>query len=228
MSFAFVQSLDASVEDDFQFGEVRLQLLRDVVAQWWDLTILFRREAFENGDSRVYGKAAAAGVSYLADKITQLGIAVATVDADSMLYRHIDFNCITHGFYAIGYQRRMSHQAGADHVVLHSVAGATNVQVDLVVTMVLGHLGAGCEITRHAAAELQRQRMLHFVMAHNASRIEKNQREDGDNHGVKQGITGKLTQEVPAMQISPIQQRRHAEEASRADAAGFLLCGCVL
>src|SRR5690606_4577308 len=85
MSFAFVQSLDASVEDDFQFGEVRLQLLRDVVAQWWDLTILFRREAFENGDSRVYGKAAAAGVSYLADKITQLGIAVATVDADSML-----------------------------------------------------------------------------------------------------------------------------------------------
>src|SRR5690606_21237658 len=125
MSFAFVQSLDASVEDDFQFGEVRLQLLRDVVAQWWDLTILFRREAFENGDSRVYGKAAAAGVSYLADKITQLGIAVATVDADSMLYRHIDFNCITHGFYAIGYQRRMSHQAGADHVVLHSVAGAT-------------------------------------------------------------------------------------------------------
>src|SRR5690606_1747024 len=189
----------------------------------WDLTILFRREAFENGDSRVYGKAAAAGVSYLADKITQLGIAVATVDADSMLYRHIDFNCITHGFYAIGYQRRMSHQAGADHVVRHSVAGATNVQVDLVVTMVLGHLGAGCEITRHAAAELQRQRMLHFVMAQIACGTAMNQRAGGDHLGVKQGIAGKLTQEVPAMPISPIHHRRHAEEARRAGAAGFWL-----
>src|SRR5690606_23607890 len=189
----------------------------------WDLTILFRREAFENGDSRVYGKAAAAGVSYLADKITQLGIAVATVDADSMLYRYIDFNCITHGFYAIGYQRRMSHQAGADHVVLHSVAGATNVQVDLVVTMVLGHLGAGCEITRHAAAELQRQRMLHFVMAQIAYRVPVNRRAGGDWRGGKDGTAGELPADVAAMAIGPIHRRRHAEEPRRAGAAGFWL-----
>ncbi|MNR25933.1 hypothetical protein D3C85_1431110 [compost metagenome] len=59
----------------------------------------------------------------------------------------------------------MAHQAGADHVVLHPVAGAADVKIHLVVARVFRQPRTGRQIRRHTAAQLQRERMFRLVMA---------------------------------------------------------------
>ena len=82
----------------------------------------------------------------------------------------------------------MAHQAGADHVVLHPIAGAADVEIHLVVTRGLGELRARRQIARHTATQLQRQRMFGLVVTQKPRRIAMQQR--AGCHGVEQGMLG--------------------------------------
>lgn len=220
---ALVEGLDAAVEHQFQVREVGLQLRRHVIAQRWDLTVLLGRQAFEDGDARMHGEAAAPGVAHLADEIAQLGVAVAAVDADAVLDRDRDADRVLHGLDAIGHQTRMAHQAGADHVVLHPVAGAADVEVDLVVASLFGQAGAGGQVRRHAAAQLQGQRVLGLVMAQETLGVVVQQGAGGDHFGVEQGVLGEQAQEEPTVSVCPVHHRRHREAAGWLGARGLWL-----
>ncbi len=215
MLAAFLERLDATIENDLEMGKVPLQLRGDVIAQRWHFAVLFRRQPFEDGNARMHGEAAATGFLHLADEIAELGIAVATIDADAMLDRHVDAHGVAHRFHAVGHQCGMCHQAGADQVVLHTVAGAADVEVHLVVASRLGHSRAGRQVRRHAAAQLQRQRVLGLVVAQKARSIAIDQRARGHHLGIEQGMAGELTQKVAAVVICPVHHRRHAEAAGR-------------
>lgn len=78
----------------------------------------------------------------------------------------------------------MAHQAGADHVVLHPVAGAADVEVDLVIALRLRQARAGRQIGRVAAAQLQGQRVFAIVVAQKTLGIAMQQRAGGDHLGV--------------------------------------------
>ncbi len=194
-------------------GKSLLQLRRDLVAQRRHLAVFLGREPFEDGDPRMHGEAPAPGLAHLADEIAEFGIAVAPVDTDAVLHRHRYLHRIQHRLHAVRHQRRMPHQAGADHVVLDPVAGATDVEVDLVVAGLFRQPRAGRQFRRHAAAQLQRQRVLAFVVAEEALAIAVQQRAGSDHLGVEQGVTGQLAQEEAAVAIGPVHHRRNGKAA---------------
>ncbi|MCY1436852.1 hypothetical protein D9M71_529900 [compost metagenome] len=163
----------------------------------------------------MHGKTAATGVAHLADEIAQLGVAVAAIDTDAVLDRYRDLHRILHRLHAIADQRRMAHQAGADHIVLYPITRAADIEVDLVIACGLGQLGARGQVSRHAAAQLQGQRMLGLVMAQEPLGIAVQQGTGGDHFGVEQGVAGEQAQEEPAVAVGPVHHRRNAEPARR-------------
>ena len=98
------------------------------------------------------------------DKVAQEGVAVLIVDADAGLHRHRDRHHVAHRLDAVGDQRRLPHQTGAEHAVLHAIGRAADVEVNLVVTALLRQFGAVRQRGRIAAAQLQRHRMLFFAV----------------------------------------------------------------
>ena len=107
----------------------------------------------------------------------------------------------------------MRHQDRADHIVLHPVAGAADVQVHFVVTRGLGHTGAGGQISRDTAAQLERQRVLGFVVAQEAVVVAVEDRAGSDHLGVEQGVFGEQAQEEPAVAVGPIHHGGDGEAA---------------
>ncbi|MNI92106.1 hypothetical protein D3C73_1498610 [compost metagenome] len=105
-----------------------------------------------------------------------------------MLDRHRRRHCITHGLDAIGHQRRVGHQTSADHVVLHPVARAADVEVDLVIARLFGQARTGCQVGRHTTAQLQGKRMLGHIVAQETVRVVVQQGASGDHFGVEQGV----------------------------------------
>ncbi len=62
---------------------------------------------------------------------TLLGILV--VDANAAFDRHRQVRRVAHGAHAIGHQRRLRHQAGAEAAGLHPIGRAADIEVDLVI-----------------------------------------------------------------------------------------------
>lgn len=98
----------------------------------------------------------------------------------------------------------MGHQDRANHVVLHPVAGAADVEVHLVVAGVLGHAGAGGQVGGDATAQLQGEWMLGLVMAQETFVVAVEDCAGGDHLGVEEGVFGQQAQKVPAVPVSPI------------------------
>jgi hypothetical protein len=146
-------------------GKVALELVDHFVPQRRDLAVFLRAQALQPGVARVDDEDPAAGFAHLADKIAHEGVALDPVDADAVFHRHRNVHHVHHGLHAVGHQRRLGHQAGAEGAALHPLAGAAAVQVDLVIAPFLPELGANGQIFRLAAAQLQRHRVLFFMKA---------------------------------------------------------------
>lgn len=187
---AGVQGLNAAIQDELEIRKILHQLRGHVVAQRRDLAILLGRQPFEDGDARMHGEAAATGLGDLADEIPQGVVAVPPGDADAVLDRHRDGHGIAHRLDAVGHPLGIGHQAGADHVVLHPVAGAADVQVDLVIPRLLTQPRGGGKFGRHAAAQLQGQGMLGLVMTQESLGVAMQQGAGGDHLGIEQGVLG--------------------------------------
>nr|GEX44184.1 transaldolase [Tanacetum cinerariifolium] len=183
---ALLQRLDATVEDNFQLGKVMLELGGDIIAQRRDVTVFLGRQTLKDGDAGVHGEAGATGIADGADELAQLLVTVASIDADAVLHRHRNRHRVAHGLDAVGDQLRMPHQHRADHVVLHPIAGAADVEVHLVVARRLRQACAGSQVSRVAAAQLQRQRMLRLVVAQEPLGVTVQQRAGGDHLGIEQ------------------------------------------
>ena len=211
MFMALLQRLDAAVENNLQRSEVLLQLRRHVIAQGWNVAVLLWRQPFQNRNPSMHRKTAAARVLHRPDKVTQLGITVPPIDPDTVLDRHRNRHRIAHRLHTIGHQGRVSHQDRADHIVLHPVARAADIQVHFVVASGLGHTRTGGQVSGDTAAKLERQRVLGFVMAQEAVMVAMQDCAGGDHLGVEQGVFGEQAQEEPAVTVGPVHHGCNAK-----------------
>ena len=90
---------------------------------------------------------------------------ILVVDADPALDGDGNFDRALHRRNALGDQRRLRHQAGAEAAVLHPVGRTADIEIDFVVAEILADLRSGGEIARVGTAELQRHRMLARIEA---------------------------------------------------------------
>ena len=148
------------------------------------------------------------------NEITEEFIAILVVDADTGLHRDRDRHHIAHRFDTVGHQRRVTHQAGAKHPVLHAIGGAADVEIDLVIAARLGQLRALRQGLRVAAAELQCDRVLFFAIRQVVA-FAMNNRPGGHHFGIQQRMPRQQPQEVAAMSVSPVEHRRDGEAMSR-------------
>ncbi len=152
----------------------------------------------------MHRKTGTPGIPHRPDEITQLGITVAPIDPDTMLHRHRNRHRIPHRLHAIRHQCRVRHQDRADHIVLHPITRAADVQVHFIVTGSLSHTRTGGQVGRNTAAQLQREWVLGFVVTQEALVVAVQDRAGGDHLGVEQGVLGEQAQEEPAVAVGPV------------------------
>ena len=81
----------------------------------------------------VNNKGLAARLADGADKITHKIVTLGLVNANAVLHRNRHLHNINHGFDAFSDQQRLIHQASPKRAALDALAGATAVQINLVV-----------------------------------------------------------------------------------------------
>ena len=129
------------------------------------------------------------------------------------LHRHRNFHRRFHGGDAVGHQRRLDHQAGAEAAFLHPVGRAADIEIDLVVAEIFADARASAERRRIAAAELQRHRMLGRIEAEQPRAVAAQHRAGGQHFGVDQRAAREQAMEEPAMPVGPFHHRRDAKTA---------------
>ena len=92
-------------------------------------------------------------------------VVIALIDADAAFDGDRQVRRVAHAPHALGDQRRAQHEAGAERALLHAVARAADVQVDLREPRRGADARRLRELAGIAAPELQRHRMLERVDA---------------------------------------------------------------
>ena len=88
----------------------------------------------------------AAGFTNGLDKMMKVLIVVLIIEADAGFDGHRNLDFSLHGGNTFGDQGRFSDEASADATRLNAIAGTTHIQIDLLVTGIFHHAGAGCQI----------------------------------------------------------------------------------
>ena len=132
------------------------------------VAVLLRRQALEPGLARVHDERIGAGRDGCVGELVERRLRVLLVDADAALDRDRHRDRGFHRRDAVGDERRLAHQAGAEAAVLHPVGRAADVEVDLVIAEIRADARRSGEVARIGAAELQRDRMLRRLEAEQA------------------------------------------------------------
>ena len=142
-------------------------------------------------------------------KIANKAIAFVPVNTNAVLDRHWHIHHIHHGLDALGHQGRFVHQTGTEGTPLNTFAGATAVDVDLVITPVLPQSGTVRQISGLAATELQGQRMLFDIETQMARHIPVQQGTGSHHLGIEERMPAQQTVKVTTMSVSPVHHRGH-------------------
>ena len=128
---------DAAIEHDFEIRMRRLEPVHDGIIERRHLAIFARRQSFQPGLARVHDqRVGARRLDRLGERKQRL-LGILLVDADAAFHRHRNFDRGFHGGDAIGDQRRLRHQAGAEAALLHPVGRTADIEIDLVVAEIL-------------------------------------------------------------------------------------------
>ena len=141
------------------------------------------------------------------------------INADAMLHGDGDVASLTHGGDTVTHQRRLGHQAGTKAAVLHSVAGATAVEIDFVIPPSLTERRALGEVSRLGTAQLQRYGMLLVVKAQMALDIAMQKRTSGDHLGVYPRMARERAPKAPAVPVGPVHAGRGAKAPGAVEVA---------
>ena len=192
-------------------GKSLLERDDDIVAQRRQLAVLLRADAVQPGVAGMDDEHVAAAVGDGADEVANEGVALDAVDADPVLDGDRDGDRVAHRAHAVGDERRLGHQAGAERAALDALARAAAVEVDLGVAPALAEAGARREVAGVAAAELQRHRLLDRIEVEMARDVAVQQRAGRHHLGVEARARRQQAMEVPAMPVGPVHHRRDAE-----------------
>ena len=213
-----LEAQDAAVGLNVQVRTVLLQAVHLMMAQGRDLAILLRRQALEPGLARVHRKTVTAGRGDRIHEAQHMLVGVDIVDADAMLHGHRDRYRLPHGRHPVGDPLGLGHQARADAAFLNAIAGAADVEVDLVEAVVFGDaraLGQGAGIV---APQLQRDRVLLGMKGQQTVAVTVEHGSRGHHFGIEQGVPGDAAKEVAEMPVRAIHHGSHGEGAKRAPA----------
>ena len=156
---------DAAIDDDGHVGQRGLQPVDPVVVERRDVAVFLRRQSVEPGLAGMHDQRVGAGGDDAARQRVERDLRILIVDADPAFDGDGNADRALHRRDAIGDQRRLRHQAGAEAAVLHPVRRTADIEIDLVIAEILADPRGGREIARIGAAELQRDRMLARVEA---------------------------------------------------------------
>src|SRR5690554_2923250 len=227
------QCRDTAIDADMQLRSASLEPVHPWVVKRRNITVLFGREPLQPRFACVHDKSIATGIRDLGDKALQIGILILVVDADTAFHRDRNAYRITHGPHRSRHLFRIPHQTRPDQVVLHTVAGTADVEIDLVIAPRLGNGSALCQLARIAATQLQRDWMLDLIVAKETlPRATMQNGPGGDHFGIEQIVASQRPRENAVVTCSPIHHRndgkrpiqRRARRASIHAGCG----GCLL
>ena len=132
---------------------------------------------------------------------------ILVVDADPAFDGDGNAHRALHRGDALGDQRRLRHQAGAEAAVLHPVRRTADIEIDFVVAEILADLRCGGEIARIRAAELQRDRMLAGIETEQPRAIAMDDRAGRQHLRVKPRPPRHQPMEHAAMPVGPVHHR---------------------
>ena len=149
----------------------------------------------------------AAGRGHGVDEGCEAVPVVVIVHAQPALDRHRDRTGGDHRSHAVGHQRRLAHQAGAEAAGLHPVGGAAAVEVDLVEAV----FGADPRRLRQqcglAAAQLQRHRVFHRIDRQQLRPVAVDHRVGVHHLAVQPRVRRQQAVEHAAVGIRPVHHR---------------------
>ncbi len=206
-----VQVADAAVDLDLEVGAFGLQAVDVFVAQGRDVAVLFGAEALQPGLAGVHAETIAAGLGHAVHECAHMVVVVAIVEADAVFDRHGQPAGGPHGGHGVGHPIRVAHQADAEIAALHFVAGAADIEVDLVVAVVFGDAGAGGEGHGVIAPQLQGQGPLRGVKGEVAVGVPPQDRAGDDHLGVEQRAAAELPQEHAEVAVGALHHGCDAE-----------------
>ena len=153
---------DAAIDANAEVWKFGFKLVHHRVTQRRHLAVGFGRQTLEPGVARMDDEGLATGFTDGPHKIAHEGVTLGFVDANAVL--HGDWHLarvhhIQHRLHAIGHQLGLGHQARAKSAALDALAGATAVQVDLVIAPLLAQPGGLRQLVRIAAPQLQCKRV---------------------------------------------------------------------
>ena len=209
-----VHQLQAAIDTDMQ-GRVRLlEAVHAAVVQRRHIAVLLRRQALQPRLARMHAEGVAAGIGHGGDEALEIGVLILIIDPDAALHRHRNLHLRLHRRHALGHQLRMAHQTGTDHVVLHAIARAADIQVHLVIAPALGDRRTLGQRLRVTATQLQRQRMLRLVVTEEALAVRIEQQCPGGHHlRVQQRTTAQHAREGAVVTGRPFHHRRNGKGA---------------
>ena len=108
---------------------------------------------------------------------------------------------------AVGDQRRLRHQAGAEAAVLHPVGRTADIEIDLVVAEILADLRGGRQIAGIGPAKLQRHRMLAWIEAEQPRAVAMKDGAGRQHLRVEPRTTRHQPVEDAAMPVGPVHHR---------------------
>ena len=163
----------------------------------------------------MHDEGAAARARDHVDEAVEAGLCVLVVDADAALDGDRQTGARAHRRDTFADELGLGHEAGAEPPRLHAVRGATDIEVDLVITVVRADPRRGCEFLRIAAAELKRERTLGRREPEHARAVAVEHRVGGDHLGIEEGPLGDEPQEIAAVAVGPLHHRRDGKAVGK-------------
>ena len=148
MLLRLLDAADAAIDDDGHIRQRGLQPIDAAVIERRDVAVLLRRQSVQPGLARMHDQRVAAGGDHAARQRIERRFRILVVDADAAFHRDGNFHRPLHRGDAVGHQRRLRHQAGAEAAVLHAVRRAADIEIDLVIAKILADPGSRREIRR--------------------------------------------------------------------------------
>ena len=178
--------VDAAVDHDLKLRKIILELVHELITQGRDFTVFFGRKTLQPGVAGVDDEGLATRLADRSHEITNKPVALALVNANTVLDRDRQAHRIAHGPDTVGHELGLGHQASAKGTALDALARATAIEVDLVVSPVSAKPSRLSQFGRLAAAELQGQRVFFGVEPQMPRHIAMQQRARGHHLGVEQ------------------------------------------
>ena len=120
--------------------------------------------------------------------LTALAGALTALDSDSHFDGHGKLDAVAHRRHAFRDQRGFRHQASAKRTGLHAIAGATDIEVDLVVALLSAPFRRARQRRRLTATQLQCDRVFRSVKREQSRPVAMNKRGRRDHLGVQQRV----------------------------------------